>query len=140
MRTTDRPRDDLTATELGLAVPENLFDLFRVFARLPGGELEESDRLSRHPAFPGNPMFKGAWNWRLAADEVDGAVEDAVRWLEARRPPPSSGSAPAPSRTTWARVSRREGSMSGTATRPAWSRSWTLSIGTRSSAHRPASE
>ena len=44
-----------TETELALAVQENLFALFRAMAeRLPGSEIEEGAKLSRHLTAPTN--------------------------------------------------------------------------------------
>ena len=83
MRPDDVPRtDDLTRDELGLAVQENLFGLFRAMRRLPGAELEETDRVCRHHSFPGNPMFKGIWNVRDVS-----ALDDAVAWHADRGAP-----------------------------------------------------
>ena len=52
---------DPTESELETAFAENLFELFRSMALLPGAELEESDHGSRHRAFPFSPMFTGLW-------------------------------------------------------------------------------
>jgi GNAT superfamily N-acetyltransferase len=83
MRTTDVPRvDDVPVEQRGALVQENLCGLFRELRRLPGAEIEESARLARHHAFPGNPMFKGIWNVRDPA-----AVGEALDWLAARGAP-----------------------------------------------------
>ena len=61
-----------TDEQLGLAVFENLHDLFRAMAgTLPKSELVEEEKLSYHLTFPTNPMFKGVWNARLSASEAD---------------------------------------------------------------------
>lgn len=74
--------------ELASAVEENLFDLFRAMAAaLPGSEIDEGDQLSRHLAFPTNPMFKGVWRTRLAADEVDEAIDETLAWFKSRNAP-----------------------------------------------------
>lgn len=73
--------------ELAAAVEENLFDLFRAMTALPGTEIEESDKLSRHLAFPSNPMFKGVWRTRLAAAEVDEAIDDTLAWFKRHNAP-----------------------------------------------------
>jgi ribosomal protein S18 acetylase RimI-like enzyme len=56
-------------------------------AQLPGGELDESATLSRHHAFPINPMFKGAWQPRLDAADADAAIADTIAWFQARHAP-----------------------------------------------------
>lgn len=73
--------------ELAAAVEENLFDLFRAMTVLPGSEIEESNKLSRHLAFPTNPMFKGVWRTRLADGEVDEAIDDTLAWFKSRNAP-----------------------------------------------------
>lgn len=76
-----------TDAELGVAVEENLFALFRAMATLLGGELVEDGGLSLHCAFPTNPMFKGAWAPRLESDQLDAALDRAIEWLEERDAP-----------------------------------------------------
>jgi GNAT superfamily N-acetyltransferase len=74
--------------QLGLAVFENLYALFRAMANhLPDGQLIESETLSRHLTFPTNPMFKGVWNTRLSADEADTAIDDTIAWFKERSAP-----------------------------------------------------
>jgi ribosomal protein S18 acetylase RimI-like enzyme len=74
-------------TVLASTVSENLYALFRAMAAaLPGGELEESEGLSRHHSFPVNPMFKGVWRTRLAGD-VDGAIDETIAWFQKRNAP-----------------------------------------------------
>lgn len=73
---------------LALATEDNLHALFVAMAEhLPGGELERGAGLCRHHASPGNPMFKGAWATRLAAADVDAAVDDTLAWFRARQAP-----------------------------------------------------
>jgi GNAT superfamily N-acetyltransferase len=86
MRTDDVPRTELTGEELDAAVLDNLFDLFRVMTRLPGGELDERDGFSRHHAFPSNPMFKGAWGFRPDVD-LDRAIKEGTAWFTDRAAP-----------------------------------------------------
>jgi ribosomal protein S18 acetylase RimI-like enzyme len=75
-------------SDLAAAVQENLFALFRAMATtLPGGEVEEDEKLSRHHTFPSSPMFKGVWRTRHAADDVDEAVEETLAWFKARSAP-----------------------------------------------------
>jgi ribosomal protein S18 acetylase RimI-like enzyme len=74
--------------ELAAAVEENLFDLFRAMAAtLPGSEIDEGDKLSRHLAFPTNPMFKGVWRTRLSANEADEAIDETLAWFKSRNAP-----------------------------------------------------
>jgi GNAT superfamily N-acetyltransferase len=77
-------RDHLTEDELAAAVQENLFDLFRSFEGLAGAELEETRTLSRHHAFPTNPMFKAVWNCRLPSEALDDAIDESLAWLRVR--------------------------------------------------------
>ncbi|HEY7381379.1 MAG TPA: GNAT family N-acetyltransferase [Gaiella sp.] len=87
MRTHDTPASSLTELELGLAVEESLYDLFRSFARLPRAEREDRWGYSVHHAFPTSPMFKGVWGLRLAPHELDQALDAALAWLQARDAP-----------------------------------------------------
>ncbi len=74
--------------QLEAAVEENLFALFRAMTEtLPNSELVESDRLCYHLAFPSNPMFKGVWRTRLAADEVESAIDHTLAWFKERHAP-----------------------------------------------------
>ena len=87
MRATS-PLTNPSTDELAAAAEENLFDLFRAMAAtLPDSELHESERLSRHLAFPHNPMFKGVWRTRLAPAEVDAAIDETLEWFRARQAP-----------------------------------------------------
>ena len=81
------PLVDPSDAELGVAIEENLADLFRAMCRLPGAELAEGDELSFHHAFPTNPMFHGVWGTRLPSDRVDAAIDEAIAWFEAREAP-----------------------------------------------------
>lgn len=70
------------------AVQDNLFALFRAMAQvLPGSEIVETEKLSYHLAFPTNPMFKGVWQTRLSADEVDEAIDQTIAWFKKRNAP-----------------------------------------------------
>lgn len=75
---------DATDAELAMAVQENLFALFRAMSTLPGGELAERASLSRHYAFPTNPMFKGVWRTQLAPEDTDAAIAETIAWFQAR--------------------------------------------------------
>ncbi len=76
-----------TEHELGLAVFQNLYALFRAMARELDGELLESDDLSRHHSFPANPMFKGVWATRLSAGNADKTIEETIAWFKERNAP-----------------------------------------------------
>ncbi|MBL8102976.1 MAG: GNAT family N-acetyltransferase [Anaerolineales bacterium] len=77
-----------TDEQLGLAVFENLYDLFRVMARtLPESEIVEGDKLSYHLTFPTNPMFKGVWQTRLSSAEVDNVIDETIAWFKERKAP-----------------------------------------------------
>jgi len=77
-----------TDEELGLAVFENLYALFRAMANnLSDGQLVESEKLSRHLTFPTNPMFKGVWGTRLTANEADSIVDETIAWFKERNAP-----------------------------------------------------
>jgi ribosomal protein S18 acetylase RimI-like enzyme len=85
---SETPLTHASAAELTAAVEENLFALFRAMAGvLPGSELIETGGLSRHLAFPHNPMFKGAWRTHLAPGEVDDAIDETIAWFQARQAP-----------------------------------------------------
>ncbi|HSL27980.1 MAG TPA: GNAT family N-acetyltransferase [Anaerolineales bacterium] len=72
-----------TDEELGLAVFENLYALFRAMAQcLPDGQLKEEEKLSRHLTFPTNPMFKGVWRTRLSPEEADTGIDDTIAWFK----------------------------------------------------------
>jgi len=79
--------ESVSDAELGAAVENNLFDLFRSVARLQGGELEETSRISRHYVFPTSPIFKGVWQTHLEYEEVDGAIKDALEFFRERQAP-----------------------------------------------------
>lgn len=74
-----------TEAELSTAVQNNLFELFRSMQFLPGYEIVESDSLSRHYAFPTNPMFRGIWRARLSPGDVEAGIDEALAWFEKRK-------------------------------------------------------
>ena len=77
-----------TDEQLGVAVFENLYDLFRAMAvNLPGGQLQEGAKLSRHLSFPTNPMFKGVWKTHLAEQEADAAIDETIAWFKEQDAP-----------------------------------------------------
>lgn len=80
--------DEHHPADIASAVHLNLYALFRAMAAaLPGGELQENGRFSRHHTVPTNPMFKGVWATQLSPDEVTAAVDDSIAWFKARRAP-----------------------------------------------------
>lgn len=82
------PLQHATPARLVTATEDNLVALFRAMAdRLPGGDWDEAPALGRHHAFPTNPMFKGVWRTRLAAGDVDAAIDDTIRWFRDRGAP-----------------------------------------------------
>jgi ribosomal protein S18 acetylase RimI-like enzyme len=78
---------DTTEDQLGLAVQENLFDLFRAMAANLGGELEETDTFHRHFSLPTNPMFKGIWSTRHSEEGIDDSIRETIDWFKARKAP-----------------------------------------------------
>jgi len=76
-----------TPEQLAAAVEGNLFAMFRASAQTLGGEIEETAKLSRFHCAPMSPIFKGVWNARLATDEADAAIEEAITWYKARNAP-----------------------------------------------------
>lgn len=86
--TTENILQNATDEQLGLAVFENLYDLFRAMANdLPDGKLIENETLSRHLSFPSNPMFKGVWKTRLSEKEVDAAIDETIAWFKEQNAP-----------------------------------------------------
>jgi hypothetical protein len=86
--TGEQPLAIASEQDLVLAAERNLFALFRAMAAaLPGGELVESDKLSRHNTFPTNPMFKGVWDTKLHPREVDAAIDECIQWFKQRDAP-----------------------------------------------------
>lgn len=69
------------------AADANLAALFRVMAGLRGGELDIGPHFSRHNSFPTNPMFKGVWDTRLGAADVDTAIDECIAWFRSRHAP-----------------------------------------------------
>jgi hypothetical protein len=67
--------------ELGSAVQENLYALFRSMKVLPGCVLIENDSLSLHYSFPANPFFKGVWRTHLSPEETETKIDEVVNWF-----------------------------------------------------------
>ncbi len=78
---------DVTPEQLGMAVEQNLFALFRAMTDLPGGELDDREMLGRHFAPPTNPMFKGAWNTHTDPDDTDVLIDETIAWFREREAP-----------------------------------------------------
>lgn len=77
-----------TDEQLGMAVFENLYDLFRAMANtLPDSDFVETEEFSRHLTFPTNPMFKGVWNTRLTEHDADSVIDGAIAWFKEREAP-----------------------------------------------------
>jgi GNAT superfamily N-acetyltransferase len=70
---TDPSPDDLQR-----AASRNLEALFRAMTALPGSALDEGPGITRHHAFPTNPMFKGVWATALDEADVDAAIDDTI--------------------------------------------------------------
>ena len=85
--TIGRSLENASDRQLGLAVFENLYDLFRSMASQLDGEISESEKLSHHFSFPTNPMFKGVWNTGLSVEEADAKIEEAIAWFRERNAP-----------------------------------------------------
>lgn len=68
--------------------PEPLMrSLNNLMSHLPGAEIEEHAQLSPHIATPFNPVFKGVWQSRLAAHEVNNAISESIAWFRERGAP-----------------------------------------------------
>lgn len=77
-----------TDEQLGLAVFENLYELFRAMSNhLPDGQLIENEKLSRHLSFPTNPMFKGVWKTQLSDNEADAVIDETISWFKEQNAP-----------------------------------------------------
>src|SRR5688572_11127670 len=85
--TTDSILKNATDEQLGLAVQDNLFALFRAMTALPNSQIEETKKLSRHLASPTNPMYKGTCRTNLAPDEVEAAIHETIGWFKSRNAP-----------------------------------------------------
>ena len=73
--------------ELGSAVQENLFALFRSMQVLPGCVLIENNSLSLHHSFPANPFFRGVWRTHLSPEETETKIDETVDWFNQRGAP-----------------------------------------------------
>jgi GNAT superfamily N-acetyltransferase len=73
--------------QLAGSVEGNLFALFRRMATLPGGEIVETPRLSKHNAPFANPMFRGVWATRLDETDAGEAIAETLAWFQERNAP-----------------------------------------------------
>src|SRR5919106_2471162 len=73
--------------ELGRAVEENMFAMFRSMSEVLNGEIEEKPQLSRYHAWPSSPIFKGAYRTNLTANEADQAIVETIAWFKNRNAP-----------------------------------------------------
>lgn len=78
---------EATNEDLARAADANLAALFRAMAQSLGGELARGDRVSRHLAFPTNPMFKGVWGSRFADADVERTIDETIDWFRSRGAP-----------------------------------------------------
>lgn len=85
--TTEPILKDATDEELGRAVEENVYAMFRSMSKVLNGELEETPQLSRYHASPSSPIFKGAYRTNLSADEADQAIVETIAWFKNRNAP-----------------------------------------------------
>jgi GNAT superfamily N-acetyltransferase len=76
-----------TESELADAVEENVYAMFRAMTQALGGEIEESPNLGRYFTAPFSPIFKGAFQARLAPDEADEVINETIEWFKARSAP-----------------------------------------------------
>ncbi len=79
-----------TDAELAAAVEANLFALFRALAALPGAELVEGERMSYHYTGYPAPIFNAVWRAHLAPEQIDPAIDEALRWFQAKGAPLAS--------------------------------------------------
>ena len=84
----DAPLSNPSEADLGNAVQENLYALFKAMAHgLSDAELVERAGLSYHHSFPTNPMFKGVWRTKLSPDQVNSAIDETITWFVTRNAP-----------------------------------------------------
>lgn len=76
--------DNLTGAQLAQAYEDNMAALFRQFAAVLGGDIEEGDFGGRHCTFPDHLTFKSGWNSRLSPEQADDVIAETVAWFRAR--------------------------------------------------------
>jgi GNAT superfamily N-acetyltransferase len=87
LMTTEPILKNATDEELGRAVEENVFAMFRSMSEVLNGEIEEKPQLSRYHAPPSSPIFKGAYRANLIGDEADQAILETITWFKDRNAP-----------------------------------------------------
>ena len=85
--TTEPILKNATEEELGRAVEENVYAMFRSMSKVLNGELEETPQLSRYHASPSSPIFKGAYRTNLTPDDADQAIVETIAWFKDRNAP-----------------------------------------------------
>jgi GNAT superfamily N-acetyltransferase len=85
--TTDPILKNATEEELGRAVEENVFAMFRSMSEVLNGEIEETPQLSRYHTSPFSPIFKGAYRANLAVEDSDQAIVETIAWFKDRNAP-----------------------------------------------------
>lgn len=61
--------------------------MFRDMVRVLGGEIEETQQLSRYHVSPTSPIFKGAYLANLTEDESEGTIRETIAWFKERNAP-----------------------------------------------------
>jgi GNAT superfamily N-acetyltransferase len=84
---TDTILKNATDEQLGQAVEENVFAMFRSMTQVLSGEIEENPRLSRYHTAPSSPIFKGTYRTNLPSEEADDAIRETIEWFKGRGAP-----------------------------------------------------
>lgn len=84
---TDPILKDATDEQLGPAVEENVFAMFRSMTQVLNGDIEENPKLSRYHAAPSSPIFKGAYRTSLPSNEADDSIRESIEWFKRRGAP-----------------------------------------------------
>jgi GNAT superfamily N-acetyltransferase len=79
--------ENATEEELGRAVEENVFAMFRTMTEALDGEIEERSGLGRYHTLPSSPIFKGAYRANLTDDQADEAIVGTIAWFKERKAP-----------------------------------------------------
>ena len=85
--TTDPILENATDEQLGPAVEDNVFAMFRSMSQILNGDIEENPKLSRYHATPTSPIFKGAYRTDLPSDEADDSIRETIEWFKGRGAP-----------------------------------------------------
>jgi GNAT superfamily N-acetyltransferase len=84
---TDSILENAKEEELGHAVEENVFAMFRSMSEVLNSEIEETPKLGLYHAWPSSPIFKGAYRTNLRPDEADQAIVETIGWFKDRNAP-----------------------------------------------------